>query len=614
MKRLLAIALIALTTLFFAAVKNPDTIIDVTIGEPDTLDPHHAYDTASGEVIYNIYENLIQYKGSSLSEFEPRLATRWEILDGGKTYKFYIRKGVKFHNGDPLTPEDVEYSFERGLILDPAGGPIWMLWDAIFGIDSLESFVEQKLGVAWKDLFDEAGNVKPEYHDKLVEIYTKYIDPAIEVEGDAVVFHLVRPFGPFLNVIAQSANWAAILDKEWCVSIGCWDGKAEGWWKYHDIKKEDSPLYARANGTGPFKLVEWNRTEKKVILERNDDYWREPAKIKKVIIWTVPEWSTRRAMLEKGDADIVAVPTQYLPQIEGMPGITVIKPLPTLVVTSLHFNWTVNKDSKYIGSGKLDGNGIPPDFFSDIHVRRAFVCSMNYDALIEDVLHGLGRRVPTDLPEGLLGFDEELLYDEYAPRFDLGCAEEEFRKAWGGRLWEKGFKMTLLYNLGNDVRRVAAEMLKTYIESLNPKFHIDVMGVEWPTYLDAMRHEMLPAFIIGWLADYPDPHNFIFTYYSSMGVYGGRQGEKFREFVSAKRDELGGKSLDDLILQAAKETDPQKRKELYLQVQKFAMKYALGAPLYQGMGFRVQRSWVKGWYYNPMRPGDDYYILYKSEE
>ncbi len=613
MRKLLIVVLAISVSFAFAVVKNPDTIIDVSIGEPDTFDPHHAYDTASGEVIYNVYENLIQYKGESLSEFEPRLATKWEVLDGGKTFKFYIRKGVKFHEGGTLTPEDVEYSFERGLILDPTAGPIWMLWDAIFGVDSLETFVEEKLGVAWKDLFDQNGNVKEEYHDALVKIYTDYIDPAIEVEGDAVVFHLVRPFGPFLNVISQSANWAAILDKEWCVSIGCWDGKAEGWWKYHDIRKEESPLYERMNGTGPFKLAEWNHAEKKVILVRNDDYWREPAKIKKVIIWTVPEWSTRRAMLEKGDADIVAVPTQYLSQVEGMEGVTVIKPLPTLIVTSLHFNWNVKPTSKYIGSGRLDGEGIPPDFFSNIHVRRAFICSMNYDALIEDVLHGLGRRIPTDLPEGLLGFDEDLLYDEYAPRFDLECAVEEFQKAWNGELWKKGFKMTLLYNLGNDTRRVAAEMLKTYIESLNPKFHIEVRGVEWPTYLDATKNGYVPAFVIGWLADYPDPHNFIFTYYHSAGVYSARQGINFRRFVSTPHPDLGGKSLDELIEKAALETDPAKRADLYIKVQKFAMKYALGAPLYQGMGYRVQRSWVKGWYYNPMRPGDDYYILYKEE-
>lgn len=89
MKKLFVLFLAILSVLVLAEVKNPDTIIDATIGEPDTLDPHYAYDTASGEVIYNVYENLIAYKGESLTEFEPRLAERWEILDDGKTYKLY---------------------------------------------------------------------------------------------------------------------------------------------------------------------------------------------------------------------------------------------------------------------------------------------------------------------------------------------------------------------------------------------------------------------------------------------------------------------------------------------------------------------------------------------
>lgn len=138
MKKLLAFLMVVFAVVLFAA--DPNTLVDATIGEPDTLDPHLAYDTASGEVIYQVYENLIQYKGSSLNEFEPRLATEVPtvenglIRDGGKTYVFPIRKGVKFHNGNDLTPEDVEYSFERALLYNPSGGPVW----GCFGIQFLE--------------------------------------------------------------------------------------------------------------------------------------------------------------------------------------------------------------------------------------------------------------------------------------------------------------------------------------------------------------------------------------------------------------------------------------------------------------------------------------------
>ena len=592
----------------FAEVKNPDTYIYLTIGEPDTLDPHYAYDTASGEVINFVYENLIAYDGESVSEFVPRLATEVPspdnglIKDDGKTYLFPIRKGVKFHNGNELTPEDVEYSFERGIINDPYAGPMWMVIEALFGYETLEDFVADKVGAQWSDMVDEEGNLKSEdYRQKLIDFYNTYIDPAIEVEGDNVVFHLSRPFAPFLSILAQNAGWSAILDKETCISLGLWDGQADGWWKYHNWKKEKSPLYEKAIGSGPFKLLEWDRTQQKVTLVRNDEYWGEKPKLAKVIIWGVDEWGTRRSMLEVGDADQIYTPLQYLEQVKEMPNVTIELKSP-LAVTALHFNWTIAKESKYLGSGQLDGEGIPPDFFTDVHVRKAFAYAFDYDTFIEKVLQGHARRIPSALPSQLLGFNENLpMYP-----FDLEKAKEEFQKAWNGEVWEKGFKLMLLYNTGNEARQTACEMLKENIESLNPKFKIEVQGVQWPTYLDAYRQGQLPAFVIGWLADYPDPHNFIFTYYHSSGVYGSPQGKNFQAFAQ--------EHLDSLIEQAIEETDPSARQKIYEDVQKIAYEYALGMPLYQPEDLFVMRSWVKGWNYNPMRPGPaNYDGIWKEE-
>ncbi|MCD6103521.1 MAG: ABC transporter substrate-binding protein [Thermotogaceae bacterium] len=617
MRKFLVFLLAALTLIAFAEVKNPDTLVKLNLaGEPDTFDPHFAYDTASGEVLNSVYECLIEYVKESVTEMAPRLATQVPsienglIKDDGKTIIFPIREGVKFHNGAVLTPEDVEYSFERGLLFDPAGGPMWMLWEAMFGVFTLEDFVEEVVGKPYTELFDaDTGEPLPEYKEALVKVYTDYIDPAIEVDGNNVVFHLKRPFGPFLSIVCHYGYWSSILNKEWSIAQGCWDGKADTWWKYHDLPKEKSPLYATAMGTGPFKVVEWDRAQQKVILERFDDYWAGPAKLKKVIIWNVGEWSTMKSMLEKGDADIAAVPTLYLNQVEGMEGVTVTKGFPRLGTMSLHFNWNVREDSKYIGSGKLDGNGIPPDLFSDEHMRRAFAHLINYDAVITDVVKGLARRIPADLPSGLIGFNPNLpMYD-----FSIVKATEEFKKARNGEVWKKGFKLVLLYNTGNEVRRTVAEMMKTYAEMINPKFRIEVRGEQWPTYLTSYKHGYLPAFLIGWIADYPDPHNFIQTYYHSQGTYGYAQGEGFKEFVSTPTPELGGKSCNQLIEEAATEPDPAVRQKLYEQVQMFAIKHVLGVPVYEYLGLNVRRSWVKGWYYNPIRSGDYFYSLWKEE-
>jgi peptide/nickel transport system substrate-binding protein len=617
MKKVFIVLMVTLMGVFaFSQVKNPDMVFDATIGEPDTLDPHHAYDTASGEVIFNVYDNLVAYDGESMSKFVPMLSTvvpsveNGYLRDGGTTYVFPIREGVKFHNGNDLTPEDVEYTFERALLYNPAGGPVWMYLDPMFGVFSIRTLVEDYVGASWDTIFDDDMNpTTPEYEEALVNFYYDVIDPSVEVQGNEVHVHLARPFAPFLNVLASGSGWGAILDKEYSIEVGAWDGNAEGWWKYHGWTKEQSPYFDHAMGTGPYKLVEWDHAQQRVTLERFDDYWRGPAPIRRVIIQGIDEWSTRRAMLETGDADIAAVDAQYLDVVLSMDGLTVIPGTPEVSITSLGFNWQVNPESPYIGSGQLDGNGIPPDFFADQNVRLGFAYAFDYEGMINDVLNGLGEKVPTALPSGFLGFDENLPTYE----LDLQKAENYFKRAYKGRLWQTGFKMSLLYNTGNEARRVAAEILRDNLAQINPRFQVEVRGVQWATYLDERENMMLPAFIIGWVADYPDPHNFIFTYYHSEGDYGGFYGDNFAEFASLPRPEFGGKSLNKMIEDAALESDSVKREQMYIDIQEFIFDYALVLPLYQPQGLRVHRSWLKGWIDNPIWPGDYYYNYTKVE-
>jgi len=104
---------------------RPDTYTLVTFGDIDTLDPNLAYDTASAAVIMNVMEGLIFFNREKMTEYIPVLATEVPSVENGGisadglTYTFKIRQGVKFHNGNDLTPSDFEYTFERGL-LNPA--------------------------------------------------------------------------------------------------------------------------------------------------------------------------------------------------------------------------------------------------------------------------------------------------------------------------------------------------------------------------------------------------------------------------------------------------------------------------------------------------------------
>ncbi len=594
-----------------AQVKDPERMVYATIGGPETMDPHWSYDTASGEIIFAVYDNLVAYDGESLSEFVPMLSTEVPsvanglLSEDGLTYTFPIRKEVKFHNGAILTPEDVEYSFERGMIFDRAGGPCWMLLEPLLGVGTIEDLAISVAEVEnYTDMFIE-DQLKDEYKDEMTKVFTDFVDKAVEVDGDNVVFHLAQPYAPFLSILAHAGSWSAIINKEWSIQQGAWDGKPDTWWLYHDPANEEDPLYKITNGTGPFKMVKWV-PEETLILERFEDYWRGPAKLKEVVYQYVNEWTTRKLMLQRGDADIVYVPVTNIKEVETMVGVEVITGLPTLTNAVAHMPWTLNAEGNAnLGSGKLDGEGIPPDFFSDIHVRKGFSYLFPYNVNIEKSMHGQAIRNPGPIPKGLLGYtdDPELFYE-----FDLLKAKEEFKQAWGGELWEKGCKFNIFYNEGNDVRKTVCDMIATYAKIVHPKFEITPVGVQWSSYLKQFLAEQLPIYVIGWLADYPDPHNWVPTYLGSNGTYSGYYGETYREWAK--------ENIDPLIEKALKSTDPKERESIYLEITRIAHDNAVALYLYQPIGHHVQRDWVKGWYYNAMAPGlpagADFYALYKE--
>ncbi|MCD6575491.1 ABC transporter substrate-binding protein, partial [Candidatus Aerophobetes bacterium] len=408
-------AILIATGVSIGQVKNPDTLIIADIGTVDSLDPAWAYDTASGARILNIYETLITFKGERTDEFIPLLATKVPTVENGLispdglTYTFPIRKGVKFQNGEILTPEDVEYSFERAMVQDRDGGPVWMLYEPLLGIGGSR---------------DSKGNIVVDFKD---------IDKAVEVEGNNVVFHLKQPYPPFLSILANT--WGSIVNKKFCVEHGDWPGTAETWKKYNNPDPGKEALHGIACGTGPFKLERWEPGVETTLV-RFDDYWREPARLKRVVWKIVDEWTTRKLMFLAGDADIIYVPHAYIKELEGVKGVNVVKNLPSLALSAAFFNYKINPEGNaYIGSGKLDGEGIPPDFFADKDVRLGFAYSFDWKTYLKDVFQNEALKPVGPIPEGI-GYrnpEQETYY------FDLKKAKEHFKKAWGGELWEKGF-------------------------------------------------------------------------------------------------------------------------------------------------------------------------------
>src|SRR5207249_4838288 len=102
------------------------------------------------------------------------------------------------------------------------------------------------------------------------------------------------------------------------------------------------------------------------------------------------------------------------------------------------------------GSGKLDGDGIPSDFFADADLRRAMAYAFDYNAYIRDAYQGKAIRSRGPIPANLFGYNQ----NQPLLPFDLEKAADSFKKALGGAVWAKGFRFILTYQRGFDDRLI----------------------------------------------------------------------------------------------------------------------------------------------------------------
>ena len=536
---------------------NDGYFIQQTIGDVDSFDPAWGYDTASGEQLDYIYETLLWWDGEASATFLPVLATAWTWNASGVQWRFTIRDDVNFHEGGNLTPEDVEYSFERAMVQDRDGGPLWMMFVPLLGVGGYGD-------VTFAD-----------------------VAAAIEVDGDEVLFNLddAAYKEPWLQILC--GPWASIVDMEWCIANGEWDGTEIDAPAHNNPLRETSYLFDHANGTGHWKLNLWDPAIQ-TKLEKFDGYWDGSVPFDWVITQVVDEWTNRKLALLNGDADHIYVPRQYIDELEGIDDLLIYTDLPQLALDGFFFNQNITADSPYIGTGLLDGNGVPVDFFTDLDVRKGFAYAFDYDTYLTDILKDEAKQMGSPIIEGLT------YYNPSASMYSLclTAAATHLQAAWGGDVWTEGFKFTLVYNTGNDSRKSAAEILAANLFAINAKFQISVLPTQWSSTLGQIVEGNFPMFLIGWLADYPDPDNFATPFmHSEEGLFA-----HYLHYYNAE--------VDAKIILGRYETDDTAREAIYLDLQDLAYEDPPCIFLHQPLGRRYFTKYISGFYFNTMIPGN----------
>jgi len=508
---------------------------------------------------------------------------------------------VYFHNGAILTAEDVEYSFERAFVQDRTGGPTWMLWEPFFGTYGA-------------DVADPLQGVK--------------IDHAIQsadLDGDGVEESVVMklashfPTLPFLQILAQS--WSSILNKAWCVALGDFDGDfTRPWADIVTMWRDPAVSFIEGDmmGTGPYRFDYWEREVSYQVL-KFDDYWngwpatvfpycneRKPSYIEVVTWMYFPAWTTRYFRFIGCESDITDVPRMYRDQVLGYPGILNYWPFAAMQMTAYYFTFDVEPTSTYLGPGfdpatpyAMGTDRMRVDMFSDLNARKGFSYAFDYGSWLQAAYLGEGTKPCGPWPDSIAYYN----YGQETYNYDLVKAEAYLRAAFGGDIWTNGFRFTITYNVGNVPRETAAFMMRDKIQFLNPLFTVDCVPVAWgSTYLAEVQAHQCPLFIIGWLADYPDPHNWVFPFMHSSGT-----------FVAAQR--YSNPTVDALCVEGINtpDSDPH-RQEIYYELQSLYFEDVPSVALVMTKGRRFEKWYMRNYYYNPIHPSDGgyYYERWKS--
>lgn len=657
-------------------VPNLNHMLYASIGEPETLDPAWAYDTASAELIQNMYEPLISLPREiappdtdyPLVNFAPAIAESWTITNGGMDYTFTIRSGIPFHDAayGTVTAADVEYSIERAIVLDHVGGPTWMYYYPLFGIYTSDQSEVAK--APW------LGN------------YTKFaqdIDNAITTSGNTVTFHLKFPFAPFMQILSQS--WGAIYPKAWGVDLyeagrsvwPGWDypggvGDYNHWRTFNDVAQgySASPLQTRAGhfdpveqGTGPFmgaqlsgdpapgpfRKVEWV-IEDHYTIARFGDYWRLwPAEgaggfVDLVTHQLVPAWPTRRTIFLSDDprsqSDMGDVPRANTAQMEVEPKVRVNKNLPSLILSPAgYFNFNVSSSSVYFSQKPKLGGATKLDLFSDIHMRKGFAYALDYAKYIIDAYRGEAQVSSGPILEGMSFYNASKTKYSY----NLALAKAEFQAAYGGQAWSQGFTVPMTYNEGNVARQILMNMLSKAITQDITGWgtvpSLPITALPWGSiYIPAKNEGELAFYAIGWVSDYSDPDNNVVTFVHTVGGdsakfqkidWGGgatkitpndfapSSGRKidattWRDETGAARSSETSARVNTLVEDAGKGINRQAIYE-YLTDLWYAVMPTITPT--QILIRQWERQWVQGYFYNIIGShavGYFYYYLYKT--
>jgi oligopeptide transport system substrate-binding protein len=480
--------------------------LNISDSGPITLDPATAAEVGSASYIMQIFSGLVQLDDSL--QIVPDIAQSWDKSEDRKTYTFHLRQDVKFHDGKAVTANDFKYSWERAL--NPATQSLTArtyLNDIAGASEMISGQTTQLSGV------------------KVLDNYT------LEVS-------ITTPITFFLEKMAYPT--AFVVDQADVQS-------GSSWWQH-------------PNGTGPFKLHQWV-IDQTLILERNDNYYGEKAKLNQVVFKLYSGNSMQ--LYQTGDVDITGIGADYL-GLATDPTNPVNKQLaifPSLSVSYLGFNTTK-----------------PP--FDDVKIRQAFSYAVDKNRVLTLTASNIVPVANGILPPDMPGYNTAL----QGLVFDVQKALQLIAESKYGDISNLPPIVLTTGGWGNNISGLTGGVIAEWQRNLGVQVTVRQLEPEYYSYV--LNQEKDELFDFGWIADYPDPQDFL-----ELLFYTGNQ------------NNIGGYSnpqLDALLTQAAIESDPASRIKMYQDTEQIIVQDAAVLPLYFGRNYMLIQSYVQGYELSPL--------------
>jgi peptide/nickel transport system substrate-binding protein len=507
MKYLLLVGALLLFSLSFAQDRTTTLVMGGDFSDLITLDPGQSYEFSGTLVLDNIYERLVRFEGTDLSEVKPGLAESWTVTPEGDGNKItFVLRDATFSSGNPVTAADVVYSIER------------VIKNAEAGVISMpSSFL-------------------------ITDVAKLAVGSVVAVDDKTVDMILPADVNPNIVLNLLTFNIGGIVDSKVLME--------------NEVDGDFGNAYLQDNsaGSGPYMLERWDR-DAQVILVANPNN-TAPKSIERVLLRYMKESSVQQAAVQSGEIDVSYDPTpEFFNSVAEDPAYQALK--------------TDNFQIQYLGMNS--GEGAP---FADNRVRDAVRYAVDQDAIINDLLSGLGLKSQTIIPSGLLGFDDTI-YFEHDP---------EQAKALLAEAGAEGLSFEFLVSDGACGGGVPCGDLAAKIQS-------DLEAVGLVAEIRVLpQSELLPIYraqeaqmvLVSWSPDYPDPDG------------NATPLADFDAESLAWRNVWQNETASQLAKEASLELDNAKREELYRQLTELVAKEGPYMILYQPYKPLVVRAEVKG--------------------